>query len=325
MPYRNNYMNDHTSDEESTESLGSYMNNVRETRTNDRHEDSVGRSLRSSRQSLKSSSHPIDDDDNDQSNRRRYRQNLRERRASSISSKADRQRLKSDTTQDSEAESGTRALVQAKIREKVAQASSMDESSSDLWRPKKNGQVKQSTKERSKTQATNEKNRGEKMPTKEVEEKKTSNKATENICRIAKNTRPKVSTQVQTTPPRENSIEKRTVQPIINIATNRAEPRAEEHKSDDNEDVPDMGPAPSTPNYEWECEFCTFTNEPNTKICSICCKTPTRVAIRKASPPSSDDTKPSINGQLNEHAEISREGKPIRSIRKISFSSGTKS
>lgn len=36
----------------------------------------------------------------------------------------------------------------------------------------------------------------------------------------------------------------------------------------------DLGPPPSTPDHEWECEFCTFVNEPNIKICAICCKTP---------------------------------------------------
>ncbi|SPP85699.1 uncharacterized protein LOC117587520 isoform X2 [Drosophila guanche] len=38
----------------------------------------------------------------------------------------------------------------------------------------------------------------------------------------------------------------------------------------------DLGPPPSTPDHEWECEFCTFVNEPNIKICSICCKTPSK-------------------------------------------------
>ncbi|BFF93846.1 E3 ubiquitin-protein ligase lubel [Drosophila madeirensis] len=38
----------------------------------------------------------------------------------------------------------------------------------------------------------------------------------------------------------------------------------------------DLGPPPSTPDHEWECEFCTYVNEPNIKICSICCKTPSK-------------------------------------------------
>ncbi|XP_062125231.1 E3 ubiquitin-protein ligase lubel isoform X6 [Drosophila sulfurigaster albostrigata] len=38
----------------------------------------------------------------------------------------------------------------------------------------------------------------------------------------------------------------------------------------------DLGPPPTTPDYEWECEFCTYVNEPNIKICAICCKTPSK-------------------------------------------------
>ncbi|KAH8402533.1 hypothetical protein KR222_008244 [Zaprionus bogoriensis] len=38
----------------------------------------------------------------------------------------------------------------------------------------------------------------------------------------------------------------------------------------------ELGPPPSTPDHEWECEFCTFVNEPNVKICAICCKTPVK-------------------------------------------------
>ncbi|XP_055908751.1 E3 ubiquitin-protein ligase lubel isoform X2 [Eupeodes corollae] len=48
------------------------------------------------------------------------------------------------------------------------------------------------------------------------------------------------------------------------------------------EDSSSLGPPPSTPEHEWECEFCTFVNEPKTKICSICCKTP-KQAPQKAS------------------------------------------
>ncbi|XP_016963903.1 E3 ubiquitin-protein ligase lubel isoform X2 [Drosophila biarmipes] len=42
----------------------------------------------------------------------------------------------------------------------------------------------------------------------------------------------------------------------------------------------DLGPPPSTPDHEWECEFCTFVNEPNIKICSICCKTPSKPPVQ---------------------------------------------
>ncbi|KAH8238928.1 hypothetical protein KR038_008223 [Drosophila bunnanda] len=42
----------------------------------------------------------------------------------------------------------------------------------------------------------------------------------------------------------------------------------------------ELGPPPSTPDHEWECEFCTFVNEPNIKICSICCKTPSKPPVQ---------------------------------------------
>ncbi|KAH8409926.1 hypothetical protein KR009_001255, partial [Drosophila setifemur] len=46
----------------------------------------------------------------------------------------------------------------------------------------------------------------------------------------------------------------------------------------------DLGPPPSTPDHEWECEFCTFVNEPNIKICSICCKTPSKPPVQRTRP-----------------------------------------
>lgn len=70
-----------------------------------------------------------------------------------------------------------------------------------------------------------------------------------------------------------------------------AEPAAVEPEDDD------LGPPPSTPDHEWECEFCTFVNEPNIKICAICCKTPSKPPEKVAtkSPPKSqsrNETKP---------------------------------
>lgn len=51
-----------------------------------------------------------------------------------------------------------------------------------------------------------------------------------------------------------------------------------------------LGPPPEAPIHEWECEYCTYVNEPNTKICSICCKTPSskplKLIIQKQDTPS---------------------------------------
>lgn len=37
---------------------------------------------------------------------------------------------------------------------------------------------------------------------------------------------------------------------------------------------------PATPLGRWECEHCTFVNEPLKKVCSICCKTPLTSKIK---------------------------------------------
>ncbi|EDX04010.1 GD22542 [Drosophila simulans] len=65
-----------------------------------------------------------------------------------------------------------------------------------------------------------------------------------------------------------------------------SESEAEAQTAPDPQEVPDeigaddLGPPPSTPDHEWECEFCTFVNEPNIKICSICCKTPSKPPVQ---------------------------------------------
>ncbi|XP_052747085.1 E3 ubiquitin-protein ligase lubel isoform X2 [Bicyclus anynana] len=36
-----------------------------------------------------------------------------------------------------------------------------------------------------------------------------------------------------------------------------------------------LGPAPPPPNSSWQCEHCTFVNEPGVRVCAVCCRTPT--------------------------------------------------
>lgn len=36
----------------------------------------------------------------------------------------------------------------------------------------------------------------------------------------------------------------------------------------------------SIPQSSWECEHCTFVNDAGTRVCSICCKTPTTTAVK---------------------------------------------
>lgn len=210
----------------------------------------------------------------------------------------------SPLTPDSESETGTKALVQAKIREKLAQQSSMDESSSDFWKPK----------------------------------------TTSNLRRNSANNNTQMSglNGTQNTSPIENPED---LNPEL---------------------VPDtapVGPAPRAPDHQWQCEFCTFVNEPQTTICTICCKTPTNEPIKvvqqsgkqttdsvtsslvpppipKKSPPKEDAraTTPKVETKSSSNVPMSSKSKTTSSSeenasnskvkgrsRKISFWPGTKS
>ncbi|XP_050361898.1 E3 ubiquitin-protein ligase lubel isoform X2 [Nymphalis io] len=43
------------------------------------------------------------------------------------------------------------------------------------------------------------------------------------------------------------------------------------NKDEDNS----LGPAPPPPAATWQCEHCTFVNEPGVRVCAVCCRTPT--------------------------------------------------
>lgn len=36
-----------------------------------------------------------------------------------------------------------------------------------------------------------------------------------------------------------------------------------------------LGPAPPPSDSNWQCEHCTFVNEPGVRVCAVCCRTPT--------------------------------------------------
>ncbi|XP_015033479.3 E3 ubiquitin-protein ligase lubel isoform X3 [Drosophila willistoni] len=67
---------------------------------------------------------------------------------------------------------------------------------------------------------------------------------------------------------------------VEEVTATESEPEQAQPSQPDNieadAEADELGPPPSTPDHEWECEFCTFVNEPNIKICSICCKTPSK-------------------------------------------------
>lgn len=278
--HRHSYVEQHQlTDDESSESAGSYLDDYRSYRRDS--------GMRSSRHGRKASPQASLDDDSDRFSRRSLRERRAPSTARSVSSRtgdhrSKAHRLRSDSTQESDTEVGTRALVQAKIREKVAaQQSSLDESSSDFWKPKSTAgkEAKRSTKENGGTKviATNAKNR---------------------------ETDPKVAPTV--------------------VEENGATDDVDTH-------VPE-GPPPKTPSFEWECEFCTFTNEANTKICAICCKTPTTVPIKKnTGNDTANKTSKEENTSLTSAAVAPTttaepiKGRTKKITRKITFWPGTKS
>lgn len=56
------------------------------------------------------------------------------------------------------------------------------------------------------------------------------------------------------------------------------------------------------PEASWECEHCTFVNEPGTRVCLVCCKTPTadaKVVTNKPPEKASKHAKSSIKRELS--------------------------
>ncbi|XP_047515468.1 E3 ubiquitin-protein ligase lubel-like isoform X1 [Pieris napi] len=47
------------------------------------------------------------------------------------------------------------------------------------------------------------------------------------------------------------------------------------NKEEIKESESDLGPAPQAPNTTWQCEHCTFVNDPGVRVCVVCCRTPT--------------------------------------------------
>lgn len=332
LSYRNSYMEQQLTDDESSGSIDSYIDELNMRHKGRDRRDSAGRSIRSSRQSLKSSPQRSFEEDSEAFARRNYRQSARERRASSsarsISSRTDRrpsQRVRSDSTQDSETEMGTRALVQAKIREKVAQASSMDESStSELWKPKSTLTAKIEKAiptAAATTTATSAPVAPAISKTGPVKTIKPISKPVDRKKSVEKVIKPKVSTEQ----PNNKPVSK-VVKPLAKAKVVAEPPKNEPEPSEaDLNNIPDKaleGP-PKTPDYDWTCEYCTFVNESNVKICGVCCKTPSATAIRKQVSPEKEN-KPSTNGKINDSADISKEGRTKKISRKISFWPGTK-
>lgn len=200
---------------------------------------------------------------------------------------------------DSGSESGTRALVQAKIAQKIAvQQSSVDESSSDFW----------------------------KQPPAATVAVKTAPMAVPKRAAAPAASPPsvqrKVSDPIEPEIMRIISDAEQHVRPVEVVVSNIEA---------DADALGPVGPPPTTPDFEWECEFCTFVNEPNTKICIVCCKTPVVLPARKTSvtvTAAEQTVSPAIPVSV---VTYSKEASPPSSSdrtkgkpRKISFLSGTK-
>lgn len=294
--HRHSYTEQHLTDDDSSDS-DDYLDGFQAFKNSDRRENS--KSLRSSRRSLKNSPHQSLDYDDDsetfatQSQKGSNRNSRGNSLARSLASRSDRRprlnRLRSDSLQDSG--SDTRALVQAKIREKVAQQSSMDESSSDFYKPKTDSAQPQTD-----------------TPAKIIKSKQ--QETVSNVPNVENKT--KVSNGI--TKENEDQNTKTTSAITSSSTTTTTTPAATTTAAaaDETADGP-VGPPPKTPNYDWECEFCTFCNEANTKICAMCCKTPTKSPVRKGT-----------SSKKETGSSDKNKGKSKKLTRKISFWPGTK-
>lgn len=54
----------------------------------------------------------------------------------------------------------------------------------------------------------------------------------------------------------------------------------DEEDEDEAVNEKDLKSLPDVPKSTWECEHCTFVNDAGTRVCSVCCKTPTTGTIK---------------------------------------------
>lgn len=358
---RNNYIEHELTDDEDSGSEG-YMDDMRSFRGRRESSARSSTSRRGRRNSTQSSIDLDDDCENRNGNRNSVKvASNRDRRAGSlarsvqsgwstkpatksassnrsqepiVSDRNDRRKVDSPSqTQDSESEPGTKALVQAKIREKLAQQSSLDESSSDFWKPKNSKNPKGvANKFQSRVESESQTNdrpiqAANTFSTEPIERERSMQSANANAPDPIEREK-----SVQLAKPTE-SVERDILQIIeqdnINVHSEI--------------DVGPLGPPPSAPEYDWECEFCTFVNEAKTKICTICCKTPMSIPqkklsasepIKSAEPPI-ESTSIVVNEVIRKsttasssedtNKESNNVGKSKGKSRKISFWPGTKS
>ncbi|XP_049317234.1 E3 ubiquitin-protein ligase lubel isoform X1 [Bactrocera dorsalis] len=176
---------------------------------------------------------------------------------------------------DSES-SGTRALVQAKIQEKLDKGTKRSSSKEKIAEAARQKPIKVSTE----VQAG-----GSRTITKTNADTETKTVASEKSKPIKNQTNNAEETEEEDEEEEESGSEETeseqeevaAVEPDTVEGKRIEEDNAPQVAPTDEANEDDLGPPPSTPDHEWECEFCTYVNEPNVKICLICCKTPSSV------------------------------------------------
>lgn len=63
----------------------------------------------------------------------------------------------------------------------------------------------------------------------------------------------------------------------------------------------------------WECEHCTFVNEATTRVCTVCCKTPTNISV-SAKPPKSSEIKSETLAPSKSSDDYSKDNSETESV-----------
>ncbi|XP_013099098.2 E3 ubiquitin-protein ligase lubel isoform X1 [Stomoxys calcitrans] len=200
--------------------------------------------------------------------------------------------------------SGTRALVQAKIEQKLKEESmKQQKQGKSKQKQEKPEKPKQTTSVQTAAAAASKTKAAKQQVEKVVEKEKTptasesEEEEEEEMQQEQKQEEKKVPQQPEEESLEESEAEETKDQETQPQQNGHATPEHEAGATED-EDAVLLGPPPSTPDQEWECEFCTFVNEPNTKICIICCKTPSKPPklVGKAVSPPPKQEKPADKG-----------------------------
>ncbi|XP_054745291.1 E3 ubiquitin-protein ligase lubel isoform X5 [Anastrepha obliqua] len=190
---------------------------------------------------------------------------------------------------DSES-SGTRALVQAKIQEKLEKSTKRSSSKEKMAEAARQKPNKVSTEVQAggsrtivkSTSATAVKAEENQTPIKQNTDKYETVQIKANKKEASEDDEEEEEEELEESGSEETESEQEEEEQAAEVSTQLEEGNASQAVDAGEANEDNLGPPPSTPDHEWECEFCTYVNEPNIKICLICCKTPSHGA-RKTS------------------------------------------